>query len=115
MVDTKLFFADKQTALILIDLQRGVVVQEAKPHTVSDVVANSSKLVKAFRKAGLPVVFVRVLIGDREDILKPLLDTPGSTAIAHTPVHRIRPGAWRNGTRYRRYQAQPQCVLRNRS
>jgi len=76
MVDTKIFFEDKLTALILIDLQRGVVVQETKPHTASDVVANSAKLVQAFRKAGLPVVFVHVLIGDREDILKPLLDKP---------------------------------------
>jgi nicotinamidase-related amidase len=50
---------DKNTALILIDLQNGVVgLPLAYP--VKEVLANAAKLVAAFRKAGLPIVFVNV-------------------------------------------------------
>lgn len=76
MVDTKIFFQDKQTALVLIDLQRGVVARETRPHTASEVLANSVKLAASFRKAGLPVVFVHVVLGDGQAMLKPLVDTP---------------------------------------
>jgi nicotinamidase-related amidase len=50
---------DKNTALILIDLQNGVV-QLPLAHPVATVLANSARLVDAFRKAGLPVVIVNV-------------------------------------------------------
>ncbi|EHQ27294.1 isochorismatase family protein [Mucilaginibacter paludis] len=50
---------DKNTALVLIDLQNGIV-QLPLAHPVSDVLANASKLVEAFRKAGLPIVIVNV-------------------------------------------------------
>ncbi len=50
---------DKNTALVLIDLQKMVVgLPLAKP--AEEIVANSAKLVAAFRKAGLPIVVVNV-------------------------------------------------------
>lgn len=50
---------DKNTALVLIDLQKSVVrLSLAKP--VNEVIENVVKLVDAFRKAGLPVVVVNV-------------------------------------------------------
>lgn len=50
---------DKNTALILVDLQKGVVqLPLAKP--VSDILENAAKLVEAFRKAALPIVVVNV-------------------------------------------------------
>jgi nicotinamidase-related amidase len=50
---------DKNTALILIDLQKGIVrAPLAKP--VSSILENAVKLVEAFRKAGLPIVIVNV-------------------------------------------------------
>ena len=50
---------DKNTALVLIDLQNGVVgLTLAQP--VKDVLANAAKLVEAFRKADLPIVYVNV-------------------------------------------------------
>ncbi len=50
---------DKNTALVLIDLQKGVVGLTLA-HPVADILANSAKLVAAFRKAGLPIVIVNV-------------------------------------------------------
>ncbi len=50
---------DKQTALVLIDLQKAVVkLPLAKP--VSEILSNAAKLLHAFRAAGLPVVIVNV-------------------------------------------------------
>jgi nicotinamidase-related amidase len=50
---------DKITALILIDLQKGVVSMDTA-HPVKEVVANAVKLINAFRKEKLPVVLVNV-------------------------------------------------------
>ena len=50
---------DKQTALVLIDLQKGIVKAELA-HPVQQVIENAAQLVAAFRKAGLPVVLVNV-------------------------------------------------------
>lgn len=50
---------DKNTALVLIDLQNGVASLPLA-HSVEDVLANAAKLVTAFRKAGLPIVIVNV-------------------------------------------------------
>ena len=50
---------DKNTALVLIDLQKGITqMPVAKP--VSDILANAARLAAAFRKAALPVVVVNV-------------------------------------------------------
>jgi len=65
------------TALVLIDLQRGIVARETKPHTAADVVANAARLADAFRAAGALVVLVRVSYSaDRRDMLRPPVDTP---------------------------------------
>jgi nicotinamidase-related amidase len=50
---------DKNTALVLIDLQKAVV-QMPTAHPMSRVLENSAKLLAAFRKANLPVVIVNV-------------------------------------------------------
>lgn len=50
---------DRNTALILIDLQKGVVKSE-HAHPASIVIENAVKLLKAFREAGQPVVIVNV-------------------------------------------------------
>ena len=51
---------DPKTALVLIDLQRGIVGMPTAPLTSAEVVSNSVKLADAFRAAGAPVVLVRV-------------------------------------------------------
>jgi len=50
---------DPKTALIVVDLQRGVVGLPCA-HPMESVVANSAKLAEAFRADGLPVVLVNV-------------------------------------------------------
>ena len=50
----------KTTALVLIDLQRGIVGSATMPHAAPLVVANGAKLADACRDAGVLVVLVRV-------------------------------------------------------
>ena len=51
---------DPSTALVVIDLQNGVVGAPGTPHATSDVVARTVELAGAFRAHGAPVVLVRV-------------------------------------------------------
>lgn len=50
---------DQRTALVIIDLQRGVVALPAA-HPMDGVIAKSRELADAFRAHGLPVVLVNV-------------------------------------------------------
>jgi nicotinamidase-related amidase len=50
---------DPKTALLVIDLQGGIVSLPLA-HPADDVVRKSSALVKAFRRHGLPIVLVKV-------------------------------------------------------
>ena len=54
---------DPKTALIVVDLQKGIVARETAPHPVSAVIRNSVALLDAFRKHKLPVVLVNVTGG----------------------------------------------------
>jgi len=49
-----------RTALVVIDLQEGILPFAGGPHTAQDVVARSAKLAEKFRASGSPVVMVRV-------------------------------------------------------
>ena len=51
---------DKNTALVVIDLQDGIVKMNMV-HPATDIVRQSARLVKAFHEAGLPVVIVNVV------------------------------------------------------
>ena len=53
---------DAKTALVVIDLQRGVVALPTV-HPSSEIVERSVLLLDAFRRHGLPVVLVRVTAG----------------------------------------------------
>ena len=50
---------DPTAALIVIDLQKGIVGLQTV-HPASDIVSRSAQLARAFRKGGLPVVLVNV-------------------------------------------------------
>ena len=50
---------DKQTALVLIDLQKGIARRETI-HPMSKVLLKASMLVDVFREANLPIVVVHV-------------------------------------------------------
>ncbi len=50
----------RTTALILIDLQDGIVAGDKGPHSAADVVARGKALAERFRAARAPVVLVHV-------------------------------------------------------
>ncbi len=54
----------KSTALILIDLQQGIVARQLAPHSAADVIKNSVRIADALRARGGAIVFVHVLISD---------------------------------------------------
>ncbi|MCH5671302.1 hydrolase [Streptomyces gilvus] len=51
---------DPRTALVVIDLQAGVVGATTQPYTTAEVVDRTVRLADAFRARDLPVVLVRV-------------------------------------------------------
>lgn len=50
----------KTTALVVIDLQEGILPFAGGPHSASDVVTRAARLAEHFRAQGSPVVMVRV-------------------------------------------------------
>jgi nicotinamidase-related amidase len=59
-VTEPLRFTPRETALVLVDLQRGILQMPVAPHAAADVLARAVELLAAFRKAGGTVVLVRV-------------------------------------------------------
>ncbi|MFA3878255.1 hydrolase [Streptomyces sp. MMCC 100] len=51
---------DRRTALVVVDLQAGIVAAPTEPYSGAEVVARSAELAEAFRARDLPVVLVRV-------------------------------------------------------
>jgi nicotinamidase-related amidase len=60
MTDNLLSIDSKTSALVLIDLQKGIVGREVAPHSAEKVLGNAVRLADAFRHAGATVVLVRV-------------------------------------------------------
>ncbi|WP_248928870.1 isochorismatase family protein [Paenibacillus hamazuiensis] len=78
----------KKTALVVIDLQKGIANPERRlaPNSVEQVVGQASKLVQAFTEKGAFVVLVRVSSVDGKDMLKPETDA--------APIAMQRPEGW---------------------
>ena len=65
------------TALILIDLQKGIVGMPTEPHSGEAVLARGKELARRFRAAKAPVVLVNVAFSpDFGDALKAPVDRP---------------------------------------
>lgn len=88
---------DKNTALVLIDLQN-MVVKMAPEHQVAPVIKNSAKLVASFREARLPVVVVNVNpVGSaasktRKDLVRPVSGTLPENALDIIPEIKVEDG-----------------------
>ncbi|MEU2257572.1 isochorismatase family protein [Nocardia xishanensis] len=77
------------TALVLIDLQRGIV-ERPTVRPVRDVLRQSVRLAKAFRANRLPVVVVRVEWSEDSGDLPPVAcDRPGPAAAPRPPFGEI--------------------------
>jgi nicotinamidase-related amidase len=63
----------KKTALVLIDLQNGIVALPTQPHSPQDVMRNARRLAEKFRAKGGTVVYVNV---DMKNFLALPVDTP---------------------------------------
>ena len=67
----------KTTALVLIDLQKGIMGHELSPHSADQVTKVGSALADTFREAGAPVVLVNVgFAKDFNDVLRQPVDRP---------------------------------------
>src|SRR5258706_13928469 len=69
------------TALIVIDLQRGIVARPAAPPSASEVAERCAKPAEAFRREKAVVVLVHVAFSDDDgDRLKPAADSAPPSA-----------------------------------
>ena len=70
-------FDRSKTALVVIDLQKGVVGRQTAPHASDMVVKSTAAIAEAFRTNGMPVFLVRVAFSlDGKDTLRPVVDAP---------------------------------------
>lgn len=70
---------DATTALVVIDLQKGIIGREFAPYSGVQVVDTVKELAKHFRRAGAPVVLVNVEFSkDLKDLLRPEVDMPNA-------------------------------------
>jgi nicotinamidase-related amidase len=72
---------DEKTALVVIDLQRGILGLPTAPHRPDQVLARTVALADAFRVRGLPVVLVRVsFAADGSDAVPGRTEAPPRTS-----------------------------------
>jgi len=76
----------KRVALVVIDLQKGIVSfgRTLAPHSSEVVVRNAARLAEAFRRVGQPVFLVHVAASPAER-LNPMADEPGWRPITPPP------------------------------
>jgi nicotinamidase-related amidase len=80
----KLHIDKTKTALVVIDLQKGIASQPSKPYSAHEVIANAAKLVNIFRNNEMPVFLVHV-ITTKETILNVISDESFSRPSAPSP------------------------------
>lgn len=61
------------TALVLIDLQNGIMGYPLQPHSAAAVLENANKLIPTLREKGAAIVLVRVAIGE---VIHPPVEAP---------------------------------------
>ncbi|CAI0767076.1 hydrolase [Serratia entomophila] len=75
------------TALVLIDLQNGILPYAGGPHSAEQVVSNAAQLAARFRSLGAPVVLVRVGWSDSfAEALKQPVDQPAPAPAGGLPA-----------------------------
>ena len=76
-MSTPLQLDPSHTALVVIDLQRGIASTQTVPHAASDVIARSARLATAFRQHRAPVILVNVDPGPDGSLMpRPTADQP---------------------------------------
>jgi nicotinamidase-related amidase len=77
-----------RTALVLIDLQHGIVAMPLQPITGAQLVARAKRVASRFRQAGAPVVLVNVDFGPG------FVDAPSQPTDAGTRRDQAVPADW---------------------
>lgn len=67
----------KNTALVVIDLQKGIASRQTFPHRSEKVVENAAKLAELFRSKNMPVFLVHVSANAHEMSIKFILKRIG--------------------------------------
>ncbi len=79
---------DTTAALVVIDLQKGIIGRELAPYTGAQIVHTVQELAKRFRHAGAPVVLVNVKFSkDLKDVLRQEVDVPTAMPPGGYPEH----------------------------
>jgi nicotinamidase-related amidase len=73
-----------KTALVVIDLQKGITAQLTKPYSAEDIINNAAKLVNIFRKNMMSVFLVHVII-TKETMLNATSDESFSHPVTPSP------------------------------
>jgi nicotinamidase-related amidase len=73
-----ILISPEKTALVIIDLQVGIVGLEGKPYSTTSVVEKNQQLAQLIREKGGQVVLVHVDFHDGKDALKPITDNPST-------------------------------------
>ena len=77
MICIMLILDPRSTALVLIDLQNGIIGTPLAPRSGRDVLATTTAFARRFRAAGAPVVLVHfALADDYADALRQPVDQP---------------------------------------
>jgi nicotinamidase-related amidase len=63
----------RKTALVVIDLQKGITQMVTKPYDTNTVITNAAKLANAFRENSMPIFLVRVAFSGKTN-LQPIAD-----------------------------------------
>lgn len=71
-----------KTALVIIDLQQGIVARQTAPYPASQVIERSARLAKSLREKGGTIVYVRV---DMNNVLPLPVDQPSRDPNAPPP------------------------------
>ena len=67
----------RSSALVLIDLQHGIVTGQTVPHSAADVVTRAARLARRFRERRAPVILVHVDLGPNGELFpSPEADQP---------------------------------------
>ena len=65
-----------KTAIVVIDLQKGIAAIPTEPYSSKVVIENTAKMLKEFRKNNMPVFLINVTPSrDMEDALRPVSET----------------------------------------
>jgi nicotinamidase-related amidase len=77
----------KSTALVLIDLQKGITSFSVEPRSSAKIIENATNVAKRFRDLGAPVFLVRVAFPSGEAALELITD-------AQPPLPASEPEGW---------------------